>query len=184
MTESEATFRKAIELDPHSSTAYYNLGLLLAQDPMRVREAEAAYRKAIELEPNNARLVYRLALLLHEKLHSLEEAEIAYRQAIALAPDDPFFYGGLISLLVQHSFGSRRAEALPFSEKMRALFVASESWYGLATLDAILGNIEPAMEYLKQAARAVNFDRQWARNDPDLSSIRDDPRFDEIIGHL
>jgi tetratricopeptide (TPR) repeat protein len=181
MTDSEATFRKAIELNPHRATAYYNLGLFLAQDTVRVSEARAAYRKAIELEPNNARFVYRLALLLHENLHSLGEAEIAYRQAIALAPDDPFFYGGLISLLVQQS---RRAEALPFSEKMRMLLVASENWYGLATLDAILGNIEAAMEYLRQAAREANFDRQWARNDPDLSSIRNDPRFDEIIGHL
>ena len=181
MTETEATFRKAIELNPLSATAYYNLGLFLAQDPMRVSEAGAAYRKAIELEPNNARYVYRLALLLHEDLHRLGEAEIAYRQAIALAPQDPFFYGGLISLLVQQS---RRAEALPFSENTRALLLASENWYGLATLEAILGNLEAAMDYLQQAAREVDFDRQWARNDPDLSIIRDDPRFDEIIGPL
>jgi Flp pilus assembly protein TadD len=181
MTENEATFRKAIELNPDSVTAYYNLGLLLAQDPVRVSEAEAAYRKAIELEPTNARYVYRLALLLHENLHNLGEAEVAYRQAIALAPEDPFYYGGLISLLVQQS---RRAEALPFSEKMRALLRASENWYGLTTLESILGNMDLAIEYLRQAARQMKFDRQWARNDPDLSTIRDDPRFDEIIGHL
>lgn len=181
MTESEATFRKAIELNPLSATAYYDLGRLLAQDPVRASEARAAYRKAIELEPNNARYIYRLALLLHENLHSPGEAEIAYRQAIALAPEDPFCYGGLISLLVQ---GSRPSEALPFSEKMRALLSASENWYGLATLDAILGNSAAAIEYLRRAARRVNFDPQWARNDPDLSSIRDDPRFDEILGHL
>ena len=66
---------------------------------------------------------------------------------------------------------------------MRALLVVSENWYGLATLDAILGNIEPAIEYLRRAALKINFDRQWARSDPDLSSIRDDPRFDEILGN-
>jgi tetratricopeptide (TPR) repeat protein len=181
MSESEATSRKMIEINPHSAIDYYNLGLLLAQDLARVSEAEAAYRKAIELDPNNARYIYRLALLLHENLHRLEEAEIAYRQAIALAPDDPFFYGGLISLLVQQS---RRTDALPLSEKMRAILGASGNWYGLATLDAILGNTESAMKYLRQAVREANFDRQWARNDPDLSSIRDDPRFDEIVGGL
>jgi Flp pilus assembly protein TadD len=181
MTESEAILRKAIELNPHNATAYYNLGLLLTQDPVRGNEAGAAYRKAIELEPNNPRYIYRLALLLHENLHSLGEAEVAYRKAIALAPDDPFFYGGLISLLVQQS---RRAEALPISEKMRALLIANQNWYGLATLEAILRNIDVAMDYLKQAVHEVNFDRQWARKDPDLSSIRDDPRFDEIIGPL
>jgi len=179
MTENEDTFRRAIELNPHDAPAYYNLGLLLAQEPARVSEAEAAYRKAIELDPGNTRYIYRLALLLHENLHHLKEAEIAYRQAIALAPDDPYFYGGLISLLVQQS---RQADALPFSEKMRALLSASENWYGLATLDAILGNSGAAIEYLRQAAREANFDPQWARNDPDLSSIRHDPGFDEIVG--
>jgi tetratricopeptide (TPR) repeat protein len=181
MTESEATFRKAIELDPLSARTHYNLGFFLAQDPKRVSEAGAAYRKAIELEPTNPLYIYRLALLLHENLHSLKEAEIAYGQAIALSPEDPFFYGGLIRLLVQQN---RPAEALPFSEKMRALLVAGENWYGLATLEAILGNVEAALEYLTQAAGEAKFDRQWARNDPDLLSIRDDPRFDEIIGSL
>jgi tetratricopeptide (TPR) repeat protein len=181
MTENEFSFRRAIELNPHDAVAYYNLGLLLAQDPARVSEAEGAYRKAIELEPGNPRYIYRLALLLHENLHRLKEAEIAFRQAIALAPDDPFFYGGLISFLVQQS---RQPDALHLSEKMRAVLRASENWYGLATLDAILGNAEAAIEYLRQAAREANFDRQWARNDPDLSSIRDDPGFDEIVGNL
>lgn len=181
MSEKEATFRKAIELNPYSAIAYYNLGLLISQDPSRVSEAEAAYRKAIELEPDNAQYIYRLGLLLHEDLHRFEEAETAYRQAIELAPDDVFYYGGLISLLV---LGSRRSEAVALGIKMRAILSASKNWYGLATLEAILGNIEAAIAYLRQAAEDVNFNRQWARNDPDLASIRNDPRFDEIVGGL
>ncbi len=181
MSGDEATARKAVEVDPRSAIAFYNLGLLLEQDSTRASEAETAYRKAIELEPNNARYVYRLGLLLHEHLHRFEEADIAYRRAIELAPDDAFYYGGLISLLVQQS---RRSEALALSVKMRAVLSASKNWYGLATLDAILGNVEAAIEYLRQAAREANFDRKWARNDPDLASIRYDPRFDDIVGSL
>jgi len=179
MTEDEATFHKAIELNPRSAIAYYNLGLLLSQDPSRVSEAEAAYCRAIELEPNNAQYIYRLGLLLHENLHRFDEAETAYRQAIELAPDDVFYSGGLISLLVLES---RRSEALALSMKMRAMLNASKNWYGLATLDAILGNVEAAIDYLSQAAGEINFNREWARNDPDLVSIRKDPRFDEIVG--
>jgi Flp pilus assembly protein TadD len=178
MSDSEATARRAIELNPHSAIAYYNLGLLLAQDPVRVSEAEAAYRKAIELEPNNARYVYRLGLLLHEELHRLEEAESAYGRAIRLAPDDPFFYGGLLSLLIQRS---RRTEALVLAGKMRTLLNASENWYGLATLDAILGNVEAAIEHLRKAAGKEDFNSEWARKDPDLATIRGDPRFVEIV---
>ncbi len=179
--EAENTARRAIEVDPHSSIAYYNLGSLLARDNLRASEAESAYRQAIELEPNNARYIYRLSLLLHEKLDRLEEADSLYRRAIELVPDDPFYYGGLISLLVQQS---RRSEALEFSIKMRALLIAKENWYGLATLDAILGNVESALENLRQAALKEAFDRQWAQIDPDLASIRHDERFLEIVGSL
>ena len=179
MTEEEAAFREAIERNPHSPIAYYNLGVWLAQDPSRAGEAEAAFRKAIELAPDNARYIYRLGLLLHENLHRFQEAEIAYRTAIALAPDDVFYYGGMISLLVLES---RRSEALALSIKMRAMLKASRNWYGLATLDAILGNHEAAMRYLRQAAGEATFDPHWARKDADLASIRNDPRFDEIVG--
>ena len=105
--------------------------------------------------------------------------ELAYHRAIELAPDDAHYYGGLISLLVQQS---RRTEALACSTKMRTLLNTDENWYGLATLDAILGNTEAALEHLRQAAHKANFNRQWAREDPNLASIRDDPRFDEIVG--
>ena len=178
--DSEAAARLAIDLEPHSALARYNLGYLLEEDPTRAGEAETAYRQAIDLDPNNARFVYRLGLLLHEKLVRHPDAEIAYRRAIDLAPDNPFYYyGGLVSLLVQQS---RRPEALPLAAKMRALLTAGRLWYGLATLDAILGNTDAAIEHLSQAAREGKLDREWARIDPDLASIRDEPRFIEIVG--
>src|SRR5262245_37520084 len=134
MPEAETAARKAIEVDPYSAIAYYNLGLLLAPEATRASEAETAFRQAIELEPNNAPYLYRLALLLHEKLDRFAEAERAYYRAIELAPDDPYYYGGLVSLLVQQS---QQSEALALSTKMRTLLKARENWYGLATLEAI-----------------------------------------------
>lgn len=177
--ENEATYRKALELDPHHAPAWYKLGYLLADDPSRASEAEAAYGKAIELEPNNARYVYRLALLLHEQLHRPAEAEQAYRRAIELAPDDPFYYSGFVTLLIEQS---RRPEALALAAQMRALLNAAEYWYGLAVLDAILGNADAAIAHLAMAAETNGLDRAWARIDPDLASIRADPRFEAIVG--
>jgi tetratricopeptide (TPR) repeat protein len=178
-SDNETDARQAIERNPQSGLAYYHLGLLLAQDPARLAETEAAYRQAVALEPENARYLYRLGLFLHENLQRLSEAEIAYRRAIALAPADPFFYGGLVSLLVQQA---RHFDALAPSQTMRTLLEAQANWYGLATLDAILGNGNTALEHLQQAANEERLNREWARIDPDLASLRDDPRFAAIVG--
>ena len=177
--DDETDILKRIEQNSQNAKAYYDLGYLLAQNPARASEAETAYRQAIAFEPNNAQYIYRLGLLLHDHLHRFGETEIAYRRSVELAPENPFYYGGLISLLVQQS---RRSEALVLSIKMRALLNTREQWYGLATLDAILGNADAAFESLGKATCANKIDREWARNDPDLASIRDDPRFDEIVG--
>jgi tetratricopeptide (TPR) repeat protein len=179
--DNESEARQAIERNPHSAQTYYHLGLLLAQAPARASETEAAYRRAIELAPDNARYVYRLALWLHENAQRLAEAESAYRRAIALAPTDPFVYGGLVSLLMQQA---RHSDALTIGAEMRTLLTASENWYGLAALDAILGNVDVAIDHLRKAASGANFNRKWARNDPDLAALRDDPRFDEIVGSV
>jgi tetratricopeptide (TPR) repeat protein len=76
----------------------------------------------------------------------------------------------------------RRPEALALAAQMRALLTAAELWYGLATLNALLGNTDAAIEHLRQAANQGKIDREWARIDPDLASIRHDPRFGEIVG--
>jgi hypothetical protein len=39
-----------------------------------------------------------------------------------------------------------------------------------------------AIEHLRRAAQSEKFDRAYAKRDPDLEWIRDDPRFKEILG--
>lgn len=178
MPDDESSLRLALALDPSDAQAYFNLGRILARDAVRRSEAETAFLRAIQLEPSNPHFIYRLALLLHEHLNRPVEAETAYHRAVNLAPQDPYFYGGLIGLLVQQS---RQSDALFLAGKMRALLIGKGNWYGLATLEAILGNTEAAIANLDKAARSQGFNAAWAKIDPDLASIRDDPRFNAIV---
>jgi Flp pilus assembly protein TadD len=82
--ESEAAYRRAIELDPRSATPRTNLGNILAARGELVG-AEAEFRRAVELDP-------KLAHAHHNLGHSLltrgdrAGAEVEFRQAITLEP--------------------------------------------------------------------------------------------------
>jgi hypothetical protein len=53
--------------------------------------------------------------------------------------------------------------------------------YDLACVEALAGEREAALEHLEQAFENPRF-REWARQDSDLDSLRDDPRFSEALG--
>lgn len=210
--EAEAVYRKVIELNPNSAAAYNNLGNLLSEDTTRYAEAEAAYRKAIELGPGEVDAYYNLGALLSEDPSRYGEAEAVYRKVLELNPDSDATYKNLINLL---RIQNRENEALPLAERALVLdsqnpnrlfplisihkklghesiaeqyaaqaraLIKPDDWYSFACLESVSGNIDEAIENLKLAAQRDSFDRDWAKRDPDLERVRNDPRFKEIVG--
>ena len=80
------TFRKVIELDENYAEAYFNLGLLLADDGQDI-EAEKLLRRATQLDPNSSPTHGRLGILLH-KQRRYSEAESELRRAVEINPTD------------------------------------------------------------------------------------------------
>ncbi|MBI5935988.1 MAG: tetratricopeptide repeat protein, partial [Chloroflexi bacterium] len=210
--EAEASYRKAIELNPSDATAYSNLGNLLSDENLkRYEEAEASYRKAIELNPSDATAYSNLGLLLHENLKRYEEAEASYRKAIELNPSDATAYSNLGILL---RVIGREREAIPLLEKVIEIapkdfnpylgiasisksigepipdqfvekarqLIPEDDLYNRACLESVCDNVDLAFEYLMQAVKKEKLNPAWAWQDPDLQWIRDDPRFAEIVG--
>jgi tetratricopeptide (TPR) repeat protein len=54
--------------------------------------------------------------------------------------------------------------------------------YNLACAEALLGEADEAMGHLGRAIDSRPEAAEWAREDADLASIRDDPRFEELLG--
>jgi tetratricopeptide (TPR) repeat protein len=83
---AKEAFRKAIDLDESYAEAYFNLGLLLADDGQDV-EAEKLLRRATQLAPNSYRAHGRLGILLHEQ-GRYSEAESELRRTVEINPTD------------------------------------------------------------------------------------------------
>jgi len=84
----------------------------------------------------------------------------------------------LISILRK---SGRKAQA-DEQEKLARELIAKENEYNLACFEAICSNTDKALELLKIALGKNQVSKQLARQDRDFESIRDDPRFKELIG--
>jgi predicted O-linked N-acetylglucosamine transferase (SPINDLY family) len=81
LTQAEALYRRAIELEPQRAELVNNLGHVL-QDLGRLEEAVNAYRQAVALKPDFALAHVNLGAALGA-LKRPQEAVAAYRQALA-----------------------------------------------------------------------------------------------------
>jgi hypothetical protein len=59
--------------------------------------------------------------------------------------------------------------------------IAQESEYDRACFEAISGNVDQALVLLKGVFEQDQVSSAWAKRDPDLEFIRDDPRFNTLV---
>lgn len=83
--EAKEKWRKAVEVDPRFSAAYYNLGNALESEN-DTRGAIALYLKAIDSDPQRGDAYFRIGSILHKDKHPAQ-ANIFLSRSIELAPD-------------------------------------------------------------------------------------------------
>ncbi len=82
---ANASYSKAVELDPEMAAAHVNLGILRSR-MQRFDEAEESLRKAVELDPGYAKAYYNLGLVYAEQARN-DSALAALDRALDLEPD-------------------------------------------------------------------------------------------------
>lgn len=184
--EAITSYDKALKIKPDDHEAWYNRGNVL-DDLGRKEEAIAGYDKALAIKPDKHEAWNNRGLAL-SALERKEEAIASYDKALEIKPDKHAAWnnrGNALSAL------GRKKEALTkFCEAIASYdqgleFAPNDPgvFYNKACCYALLGNVELALEHLHFA---LNLDseryQELAKTDSDFDGIRDDARFQAMIG--
>jgi tetratricopeptide (TPR) repeat protein len=157
--EATNAFRRSMKLNPKYSFAYNNLGsVFFAQG--NLRKAEKCFRKAISLKEDEASFHMNLGSLYLERKKK-DKALAEWQRSLALDPD---------------IFSKRSAASLSSSGGS-----LKERHYFLARIFAASGNVESAMENLKQAIAQGFTDIDSISKQRDFDPVRKDERFIEFM---
>jgi TolB-like protein/Tfp pilus assembly protein PilF len=178
--EAEAEFEKAMKLDPKLYEAPYFYGRARMSQG-RFAEAARLFERAGALRPEDFQAPYFHAQA-HNSMGMIAERDVALRRAIRLMqarlelnPDDARacnLLAGAFSIM------GETAAALDYAE--RSLAIDPEDpmlLYNVACTYAQLNKPDDALACLERAVDKGFGHKEWIEHDPDLTSIRDTPRF-------
>ena len=178
LDEAERAFRAALEVTPGFVEAMANLGFV-AQARGRWEAARSWYDRAAALDPGFPRGNKLSGDLWFEK-GDYRKALINYREVLHAKPGD-------FAALLQAGTCQRRLGHAPGAERFfeRARKVRPDSWmpvYNLACLKAALGRPDEALDFLLAELPGKGLDDPGLlESDPDLSAVRELPRFRELL---
>jgi hypothetical protein len=80
----------------------------------------------------------------------------------------------------------KRSEALREMDSEVQAYAGAQVWGPLAPAEfyAVMGDTAKALEWVDRAVRMGDDREDWLRRDPLLASIRDEPRFQQIVASV
>jgi beta-lactamase regulating signal transducer with metallopeptidase domain len=110
---------------------------------------------------------------------ALEGASDEARAALALDPDDGSAWRKLA--MVQLAHGDYRDALVSLEQQALAGHAPSNAWYNRACAHSRLGEVERAFEALERCLEAQGLAPSALADDPDLASLKGDPRFEGLL---
>jgi tetratricopeptide (TPR) repeat protein len=183
--EAIAALQQALERQPHYAT-YSNLGTVY-YFKKQYEDAVKMYEKAVELNPNDEVLTGNLADA-YRSSNQREKATATYNKAIGLARKalqvNPRDTGTLGSLALYHSKIGQSAEATANIRQARSIDSENvDLMYIEAKVHAQAGRNDAALQSLRDAFRNGH-STERAQNDPELLSLREEPRIQKLLAEF
>jgi len=173
-------FRKAVSLETENAVAWDDLSWALAyQQPPDPFEAERAAHESIRLQPSSMSTYYHLgrALILQGRYG---DATAAFNQAKELSPTSSTADFGLAQVYLAEKEYDRAVAIL--LKQPQATLRTPIVGFVLASAYAGRGDKEKALSELVKALAGGNRDFAAIDASPYFSSLRSDPRFEQLIG--
>lgn len=168
-------YKRITDINPSNDRAWDTLGLSL-KALGRYEEAAAAFKQAIALRPDREVYHYHLGLVYAaQKRH--EEAVEAFRKVVELNPNYVLAHGALAGSYRRLGKNEEAEKHIQIAMPQMQL----ENEYNRACFEAICGNHDQALVLLKLALEKRQTTLEWMRCDPDLDSLRADPRFQALM---
>ena len=171
-------YKEALDLDPDYPDAWVNLGLTYVEQG-ETDQAIASFRKAIEQSPHDAFPRHELAVLLMDE-EDFREAIQQLKEVIRLDPAHFEAHLDLGICFAQKGFYAEAEKAYAQARELEPddLLLA----YNSAALFALWDRVDDALGFLDQAIRQdPEKVRGWLRSDPMFESLKDLPRFVELL---
>jgi serine/threonine protein kinase/Flp pilus assembly protein TadD len=177
LDEGVRELKRAKQIDPLSYEASSLLGLFLYMG-RRYDEAIDELDKTLDLEPNYWPGQSWLGHAYARK-GLTSEAVAAIKKALSIAGP---FAEPLSALGIAYAIDGRRVDAQKSLEQLhdraKSTYVSP---YNIATVYAALGDRDQAFAWLEKAYEGRSWYITFLRVDPDLDSLRSDPRFRALI---
>jgi serine/threonine protein kinase/tetratricopeptide (TPR) repeat protein len=182
--EAEREFETAMKLDPKLFEAAYWYGRALEAEG-RFSEAAKMYERAQVLRPEDYQAPSFLAQA-YKALGMTEESAAADRRSVRLMEErlelNPSDARAANLLAATYANFGDEAKALEYAERSLAIDPDDAMLlYNVCCTYTLLGRNDEAIACLERAVDKGFGHREWLDHDPDLNSLRQNPRFQAIM---
>jgi len=171
-----AKYKAETKNNPKNVSGWETLGDAYKSAGM-YKDAIQAFKTAISLNSTRPSYYYRLGLTYAAERREAE-AVLAFEKVLELDRTHALAHASLGSHYLK--MGMDELAQFHIKQALSANF-SGENEYNQACLEAICGNTDHALELLRIALETKQTHVNWARNDPDLDSLHDDHRFNDIL---
>ncbi|MFN2216153.1 MAG: tetratricopeptide repeat protein [Anaerolineales bacterium] len=168
-------YQTVTAINPENARAWFTLGDLY-RSVGRLDDAVASLEKAVSVDPSKEVYLYHLGKAYAAKFR-IDDAIETFKKVISINPEYSLAHATLAGFY--HTLGKKREYQHHMTIAREAM--QSENEYNKACLEALGGNTENAVAYLKTALKEKQVTMDWVMRDPDFDGIRNEQVFIELV---